>query len=373
MARYFDHETQLIVFKQETGRMPRPEELSYLGLWLRLESDFLKAFNMPDEEKQSDYNILFGLFFDMELLRKSLQALDSCGGLDNWVYSPKDLFLVLFREIGMDSPERCDMIAFLDRLEAHLADIRAYINNPEERPMPYRFQSNILMKLLSEKLIKRNPFHFAVFVDEVENYSSCQQKILNTRVKNAKASDAVTYKLLVRNAGIKTDSTDSPEQTLEVTHDYRDYFLDEEIGFEHFRKRTEKLVNRYILHSPQFAHLGEVSEFLERFTPEDEAKEICKNRNVKLIKYLRRNSHFREQEKDVLMKWMEKEPNLLRQAVAMLMVNQGKNRILLPTKCSAILKKHKAGITIIRGGHCFGYAPCTTRKKSILDSMIVSA
>jgi len=325
MARYFDHEAQLIVFEQEHGRKPKPEELPYLGLWFRLESDFLKAFNVPDEERQNDYNILFGLFFDLELLRKSLQALDSCGGLHDWVDSPSDLFFVLLREIGLDSPERCDLSAFLDHLGAHLASIRAYINNPEERPMPYRFQSNILMKLLSEQLIKRSPFHFSVFVDEVENYSSSQQKILNTRVKNAKASDAVTYKLLVRNAGIKTDSTDSPGQTLEVTHDYRDYFLDEEIGFDDFRKRTEKLVNQYISHSPQYGHLGGVSEFLERLTPEDEAKKICNNQNRKLTKWLEQNSHFCEDEKGVLMKWMEKEPNLLRQAVAMLMVNQGKS------------------------------------------------
>lgn len=324
MARYFDHETQLIVFHKHYGRTPDPKDISYLGLWLRLESDTLKAFNIPDDEKKKNYNTLFGLLFDMEVLIKALSALNSFGGLEKWFESPSKLFEILCREIGVSWEEGNKLRTFLDHLETRLADIRAYINNPNRVEMPYQFQGNILMKLVVDRLVERDSFHFVVFIDEVENFACYQQKMLNTRLKHAKVSDSVTYKLLVRNGGIKTNLIDGSEQQLEVTHDYRDFYLDEEIGFNEFKDRAEKLVDRYISVSPQFKHIGKVNGFLERVAPEAEAKIICdKLHNKKLIAYLEKK--YSKDTTVKLIEWMQKESSLLRQAVAVIMVNQGKS------------------------------------------------
>lgn len=322
MARYFDYQTQLIVFQHNNQRMPKPGELRCLGLWIRQDSDFLKAFNVPDEDKQKNYSTLFGLFFDMVVLRKTLQAMQAFGNLSAWVKSTEELFRVLCREIGVTINGQCDMEVFWDHLETRLYEIRAYINNPSRSEMPYLFQSNILMKLLAEQLKVEN-IYFVVFVDEVENYAIHQQQMLNTRVKHVKRSDAVTYKLLARNDGIKTTLTDSDRQELEVTHDYRACSLDEGITFDEFKKHAEILVNRYISSSPQFQHIGKTQKFLEHLTPEEESRKICGNRgNELLIKHLSEQHHIRTDHP--LIRWMGNEPNLLRQAVATVMVNQGK-------------------------------------------------
>ena len=323
MARYFDYQTQLIKFQQKNQRMPKPEEFPYLGLWIRQDSDFLKAFNVPDKDKQKDYSALFGLFFDMVVLRKALHAMQDSGGLSVWVKSTTELFRILCREIGVTVNGQCDMEVFLAHLETRLYEIRAYINNPHHAKMPYLFQGNTLMKLLAEQLKEENTY-FVVFVDEVENYASHQQQMLNTRVKQVKRSDAVTYKLLARNDGIKTTLADSDNQELEVTHDYRVCFLDEGIKFEEFKKRAEILVDRYISSSPQFQHIGKVQAFLEHLTPEEEAEKICGQRSNKLlIAHLSRQYGLKADH--ALIRWMRKEPNLLRQAVATVIVNQGKN------------------------------------------------
>lgn len=323
MARYFDYQTQLIVFQQHNRRMPKPGELPSLGLWIRQDSDLLKAFNVPDKDKQKDYDTLFGLFFDMVVLRKALNAMQDFGGLSVWVKSTEELFQVLHREIGVDINGQCDVEVFLKHLKTRLHEIRAYINNPSRVKMPYLFQSNTLMKLLAEQL-KEETVYFVVFVDEVENYASHQQRMLNTRVKHVKHSDAVTYKLLARNDGIKTTLTDSDKQELEVTHDYRACFLDEDITFLEFKKRAEILVNRYISSSPQFQYIGKAQEFLEHPTPEEESRKICENRgNELLVKHLSKHHHLETDHP--LIRWMGNEPNLLRQAVATVMVNQGKN------------------------------------------------
>lgn len=323
MARYFDYQTQLIIFKQKHQRLPKPEELPYLGLWIRQDSDFLKAFNVPDKDKQKNYDALFGLFFDMVVLRKALHAMEESGGLSGWVKSTAELFRVLCREIGVSVNGLCDLEKFLEHLETRLYEIRAYINNPLRRDIPYLFQGNTLMKLLAEQLKERGAFYFVVFVDEVENYANHQQQMLNTRVKHVKESDAVTYKLLARNDGMKTTATDSKEQELEVTHDYRACFLDEESKFAEFKKSAEILVNRYIVSSPQFQHIGKVQKFLAHLTPEEEAQKICGDRrNRLLIRYLGKHHHLKTDH--ALIQWMQKEPNLLRQAVATVIVNQGK-------------------------------------------------
>lgn len=323
MARYFDYQTQLIVFQHNNQRMPKPGELPYLGLWIRQDSDFLKAFNVPDEDKQKDYSALFGLFFDMIVLRKAIQAMQSLGGLSVWVQSTEELFRVLRREIGVAINGQCDVEVFLKHLETRLYEIRAYINNPRRVEMPYLFQGNTLMKLLAEQL-KEETVYFVVFVDEIDYYAIHQQRMLNTRVKHVKRSDAVTYKLLARNAGTKTTSTDSDLQELEVTHDYRACFLDEEITSPEFKKRAEILVNRYISSSHQFQHIGKANEFLEHLTPEEEARKICGTRgNELLVKHLSEHHHLKTDHP--LIRWMKNEPNLLRQAVAVVMVNQGKD------------------------------------------------
>lgn len=323
MARYFDYQTQLIVFQHNNQRMPKPGELPYLGLWIRQDSDFLKAFNVPDKDKQKDYDTLFGLFFDMVVLRKVLNAMQAFGDLSTWIKSTEELFKILYREIGVTMNRQCDVKAFLKHLETRLYEIRAYINNPRHVEMPYLFQGNTLMKLLAEQLKVEN-IYFVVFVDEFEYYASYQQRMLNTRVKHVKRSDAVTYKLLTRNDGIKTTLTDADVQELEVTHDYRACFLDEEITFREFKKRTEILVNRYISSSPQFQHIGKAQEFLEHLTPEEEARKICGNRGNKLlVKHLSEQRHLKTDHP--LIRWMKNESNLLRQAVAVVMVNQGKD------------------------------------------------
>ena len=324
MARYYDYQTQLIIFKQKYQRIPKPGESPYLGLWIRQDSDFLKAFNVPDKDKRKNYSALFGLFFDMIVLRKALQAMEESGGLAGWVKSTAELFRVLCREIGVGVNEDCDMATFLTHLETRLYEIRAYINNPDRFETPYLFQSNTLMKLLAEQLKERRNFHFVVFVDEVENYAIHQQQMLNTRVKHVKESDAVTYKLLARNGGMETESTDSAGQELEVTHDYRACYLDEEIGFDEFRKRAETLVNRYISNSSQFQHIGKAQKFLEHLAPQAEAREICGNRRNKLlIDHLKKQHSLKADH--ALIQWMQKEPNLLRQTVAVVIVNQGKS------------------------------------------------
>ena len=334
MARYLSYETQLLEFERQTSRAPTPADFPTVGIWLRQDPDIVKAFCADKVKLQSTYNKLFGMFFDTLIVRKVLTAMDALGGLAAWLQQPPEQVLTLLaREIG--SEQICSNLASFDQLlEQQFVAIRAYINNPDRKQIPYRFQSNTLIKLLGEQLIARSNSYFVIYLDEIENYADFQQRVLNTRVKQVKRSDSVTYKLLARNGGLKTDRTEVEDQNLEVTHDYRAFHLDENTDFGTFRDRAREVVKRYIAQVPQFqAHLKPDQLFV-RLSPEDEAKALVGRRgNNNLLAYLNKNHKLRPRHK--LRAWMMREPSILRQAVAVVVVNQGKDATYVAEQLTA--------------------------------------
>ena len=324
MARYLSYETQLLEFKRSAARAPTPADFPTVGIWLRQDPDEVKAFRADSEEQQSIYNRLFGMYFDILIVREVLTAMDAIDGLDAWLQlSPRQILTSLAQEVG--SKEVCVNLEDFDHLlEQQLVDIRAYINNPDLRKIPYRFQSNILIKLLTEQLTAGLNSYFVIYLDEIENYSDFQQRVLNTRVKQVKRSNSITYKLLARNGGLKTDRTEAEGQNLEVTHDYRAFHLDENTDFGTFRDRALEIVKRYIAQVPQFQDHLEPDQLFVRLSPEDEAKALVGRRGSNnLLAYLNKNHKLRPKHK--LLDWLANEPSILRQAVAVIMVNQGKD------------------------------------------------
>ena len=334
MARYLSYETQLLEFEGRTVLAPTPMDFPTVGIWLRQDPDILNAFCADSEEQQSVYTSLFGMFFDILIIRKVLAAMDALGGLATWMQSPPEQVLTsLAQEIG--SEQICSDLASFDQLlEQQFVAIRAYINNPDRKQIPYRFQSNILIKLLGEQLAAGLSSYFVIYLDEIENYADFQQRVLNTRVKQVKRSDFITYKLLARNGGLKTDHTEVKGQNLEVTHDYRAFHLDENTDFGTFYERAREVVKRYIAQVPQLQDHLEPEQLFVRLSLEDEAKALVGRRgNNNLLAYLNQNHNL--QPKHKLLAWLTNEPSILRQAVATVMINQGKDATYVAEQLTA--------------------------------------
>lgn len=323
LARWLSFET--LAYRLEN---PKPELInSPIGLWFRLDVDLLNAFNTRDTLLQAKFSRLFGQFFDLLVLRKALEALKALGGIDAWC-KPLDLYKVLTREMGLtEYPESYEQMAAC--IEQCLADLRAYINNPERVKSPYLIQDNVLMKLLIERLMDTKTFpsdcYFIVLIDEYENFHRYQQRIVNTRVKQIKNSDRITYKLLVRNGGIHTYDTLSENQPIEITHDFRTYNLDEGLEFRDFKTHVAKIIAKHLTESRYFQNRDCVSadRLFAFLSAEDEALSIADKRgNQPLRSWLKK--HHREKNTTLLLNWMAQESNLLRQAVAVVLLNQGK-------------------------------------------------
>lgn len=326
LARWFSFETQAYKLSKSAQQLG-PDTISRIGLWFRLDIDLLRVFNEDNKELRKTFGRLFGQFLDILILRKALGALDELGGLEAWC-DPAKLFNVLTREMGKPC-KGLDYAAMEEIIEDKLASIRAYINNPDSKNYPYIVQDNILMKLLVEELLDHGCFkpqhYFAIFIDEYENFYSYQQRIVNTRLKQVKESDRITYKLLARNDGIHTYETLAENQELEETHDLRIYKLDEGLEYKSFFKHISDIVVRHLENSDFFKRRGYTNpeDLFDTLSLEDEAFSISKRRNNEPLQdWLAKN--YQDEDTKKLLLWMDNETNLLRQAVAVVLLNQGK-------------------------------------------------
>ncbi|MBZ0093291.1 MAG: hypothetical protein K8F27_13860, partial [Sulfuricellaceae bacterium] len=272
------------------------------------------------------YDRLFSQFIDILILRKALSALDSLGGLSQWC-DEGDMLRALYAEFGKLDVVAPGLPTFSEFLETHIQRIRFYLNNPFPEHRPVFTQSNALMKLLTERLRWSGRFedhYFVVLVDEYENYADYQQRIVNTRLKQSRREDGVTYRLFMRSGGLRTRETLAPSQLIEETHDYRRHALDEEMAFNDFKAYVLAVANRYLEQNPYFREkaLTRLEDMLQDLSPEEEARLMAGGKRAPpLVDWVKKQ--FPQHAADILA-WMDTEQEPLRQATAIVLFNQGK-------------------------------------------------
>lgn len=336
LAKHYSYETVL----ERLGRPPKTDDMpDRIGLYFRFDIDLLNVFNTRDENLRRDFDRLFANFLDILILKKALAALDSFGGISSWCDTDK-LFKLLYREFGRygDSATKLDLgyNDFLDFLDEHFSKIRRYLNNPSESNSPIKLQGNILMKLLVELLLS-NPHQvfgdrwFAVLVDEVEHFETYQQMVLNSRIKQIKKSDRVTFRYFLRHEGLRTKSTVlDQDQIIQESHDFRTIKLDEGMLAEQFDRHVQLIANRQLMLQPQIGMLRlseserDLNVLLESLTPEQEAQRLMgrSKRSDELRRWI--NKHKVKTSPKFLTWYEEQEDAVLRRVVAVILINQGK-------------------------------------------------
>lgn len=336
LAKHYSYETVL----ERLGRPPNTQDMpERIGLYFRFDIDLLNVFNTRDENLRRDFDRLFANFLDVLILKKALAALDSFGGISAWCDIQR-LFRLLYREFGRDGAQTnssmLDYGAFLDFLDEHFSRIRRYLNNPSDEASPIKLQGNILMKLLVEVLLadSRQVFGdrwFAVMVDEVEHFETYQQEVLNSRIKQIKKSDRVTFRYFLRHEGLRTKSTVvDKDQIIQESHDFRTIKLDEGMLADQFDRHVQMIANRQLMLQPQMGALRlaeserDLGALLENLTPEQEAQRLIgrSRRADELRRWI--NKHKVKTTPKFLSWYDEQEDAVLRRVVAVIVINQGK-------------------------------------------------
>ena len=335
LAKHHSYETVLDRLEGE----PRPQDLpNFIGLYVRLDIDLLNSFNVRDDRLRPEFNRLFANFFDILVSRKALAALHAFGGIAAWCDEQR-LFAKLLREFGEPFRGESGLTheVFQDFIELHFSKIRQFLNNPASAPVPVKIQGNILMKLLVETLLEdsRQAFgerSFAMMVDEVEHFETYQQAVLNSRIKQIKRSDRVTYRYFLRHEGLRTRSTVvAADQTIQEPHDFRTMNLDEGLRPEMFERHVGEVASRQLELSPQIGPiplaLGQrtLADLFDALEPEQEAQRLLAPRSNRLVKDKLREWMLKHHEKRLtsrFMTWFDDEPAVLRRVVAVILLNQ---------------------------------------------------
>lgn len=316
-----------LVERELKGLPADPAELKQIGLYFRIDADFLHSFNHSEEGGlRETFNKLFSLFFDIVVIRKALETLRQLGGIAWWCDEQR-LFRDLVGQFGEKGEVAADYDAFLDFLEERLTQIRLYLNNPNRIEPPMLLPANALLKRLMEHLRRQGRFggrYFAILIDEYENYADYQQRIVNTRLKQSRVEDGVTYRLFMRSGGLRTRETLAPDQTIEEIHDYRQYSLDESLDFDTFRRYAVKVANRHLESHVWYAERGhtDIEQLFQELSAEDEARLLSQGRREAVLEKWLRQHHTAVA--DPMLAWFAGEENPLRRAVAVVLLNQGK-------------------------------------------------
>lgn len=313
--------------RENQGLEINPEEIRQIGLYFRIDADFLSSFNHDSEDDlRNKFDGLFSLFFDIVVIRKALEALEKLGGISQWC-DDKALFRSLVAQFGDKQSTVQNYETFVDFLEDKLTEIRLYLNNPTRIECPILVPANALLKRLMEFLKRSKRFgdrYFAIQIDEYENYADYQQRIVNTRLKQSRVEDGVTYRLFMRSGGLRTRETLASGQTIEEIHDYRQHSLDEGLDFNTFSKYATTVANRHLSEHRWFAEYGHtnIKDLFKDLSAEDEARLLVQgNRGDVLEKWVVK---YHPTAKEIFTPWLAAEENPLRQAVGVVLLNQGK-------------------------------------------------
>jgi MinD-like ATPase involved in chromosome partitioning or flagellar assembly len=335
LGRHFSFEREATELKQKGIAATPSSAPEFLGLYMRIDIDLLQIFNPPTDELKPVYNALFGQFFDLLVFRSALDALEAFGGITQWCggsQAETKLFKTLMREFGSQRQQvEFTLSAMRDLLKETLAIMREFVNNPTTVTRPFQLQSNILLKLLVEELTSQPGAElvkhvFAVIVDEYEHFSEAQQRVVNSRIKQIKRSDNVTYRIFVKHgkAGLHTTATLADKQQIQPIHDFNLINLDENIEVTEFAKQQLLLAERHLQLNPFFKGIGitTLTQLLATENSEGQAQRIVGTNGDKLLRREVTRLHGTAGAATVLL-WFDEEPRLLTKAVAVVIMNQG--------------------------------------------------
>lgn len=217
------------------------ENLEYIGIYYRFETAYVKALCNP--EMASNQNIsMFSQSLAATLGKLLCDILEKIKKNKKIIYErEEEICRNLSRDIEFFNTENIDSYAKLANIYESIRK-KTLINLQNGKNICYfeytSFINNFCEELRKESLFSKSCF--CVLLDEYENLTFSQQKVVNSYIKNS--SYYLTYKVCMRPEGFLTQETVADKEPLMFGHDYEQFnYVDDIIGTEkdvkqHLRK-----------------------------------------------------------------------------------------------------------------------------------------
>lgn len=230
LLKYYSHQSQFSIRRQDITE----ESFGAIGLYWKVDTQFsnaMKGRGRGDADWGHAFDHFLALCLTLELVQ-CLKSIQSCRLGQNHSIGPGHL--QLNRLCAYDS-QLATAASLEDHLETKLAEFELWVSNTSKIPEPVfypgvHFVTSAIKDIRSSfPLLSTSIFH--VYIDEFENLTEHQQRIINTRIKHS--SDPLLFNIAMKRRGFVTKQTLGSESIVEIA-DYRSHDLEAYIDEDDF-------------------------------------------------------------------------------------------------------------------------------------------
>ena len=246
LLRYLSHES---TFSANRDDYP-PEALRHIGLYWKADTQFasmLEKRGRDHDTWRAAFDHLAALVLSIEVLR-SIESI--CKSRLDLVpaHRTTELDFTNFRVFSTNQPRT--YYELIEYLEDQLAEFEQWANDIRTLEQPRFFPGRMFIRRLIGSIQRQIPEMqssvFSVYIDEYENLSLYQQRMINTWLKHSE--QPLIFNLAMKRNGFKTRDTEGDESLSDI-HDYRtvdleDFGTDDDFAFF----AAEILLSRFLMH-----------------------------------------------------------------------------------------------------------------------------
>ncbi|MCW8830317.1 MAG: hypothetical protein OQK32_02235 [Gammaproteobacteria bacterium] len=224
LLRYMSHYS---AFSPKRDRVP-DNAIEHIGLYWRADTQFcsaLKGRGIDDLEWQAAFEHYIALVLSLEFFAALHRvSLSSCSAFSSDEFDSIDLSKLSAFDENMPK----DVTEAYQYIEQQLWRLETWVNNPKTMKSPQfipgvRFL-NRLVNLVIAQAQGLNEARFYVYVDEYENLTLHQQKVINTWLKHSESP--VIFNVAMKREAFQTRQT-LGEESLSYVHDMRHIDLED--------------------------------------------------------------------------------------------------------------------------------------------------
>ena len=273
--RYFSHEVQLHDLERRAefrgDSLARAIENGGVGIYIRMDGALVRDFIGKGVDADV-WEAVFGHYFDLYVCERYVDLVRAwCS--DGAVKASEVATFVdsLCGQLGAPSDPRTldHASAVVEARINEVRDFRAAVSFDDVSFTPSKAVAAGdltfgIPKALSDAIPKLpRQFRFLVLLDEYENFSECQQRILNTLLKFPREN--VTFRVGMRLEGFHTADTISPDEFIKVGRDYTAVVFEDILAKDaKYREFLRDVARRRLEAQPYFKQRGwvDIRQFL---------------------------------------------------------------------------------------------------------------
>lgn len=218
-------------------RIRELDKWDYIGIYIKINTSRVAAFRGP-EVTPDQWDKIFGHYLNLLLVNGVIDFLAWYSQSHSSCRQPKDSFIEELA-FALSLPPQSDLIALRRSIERMLRDLEIQINSIGDEKHLKLTALGAPLEALLDALYESNLFGDSTIfflIDEFENLSDYQQRVVNTLIKHARPP--YTFKIGVRELGIRQRCTLNASEVLVDPADFRRIDipdrLTEEASFELF-------------------------------------------------------------------------------------------------------------------------------------------